>query len=228
MKSLLILALAFGLTGCGAIAPFVSASPTAGPTSSPQVIFQTVVVTVLVTAPATETPIPTSTWTPIPTFTLEPTSLTATTGTAGSTQSTGTAATSSAAATPSATLPPDAGGSLFTNLTRSTDRFALRCQPDTLTLGLTTADPNVTEVDLFYRLEDKSSGSITDWTDIGKMTPDHTGNFSFDFQSGMIPSDLRTRQLWFDYQFVGLNSRLQVVGRSSRILQQITFTPDCP
>ncbi len=60
------------------------------------------------------------------------------------------------------------------------------------------------------------------------MSPDNAGNFKFDFQSGMIPSDLRSRQLWFDYQFVGLNNRLQVVGRSSRILKQITFTPDCP
>ncbi len=231
MKKFLILVLAFALGGCSALVP---AAPTAMPTSPPIKVIQTVIVTVLVTAPASETPIPTATWTSIPTFTPQPTSLTGTpatpqlTGTLGTVQVTGTPGTPvSSLGTPSATLPANAGGTLFSNLTRSGDMFGPNCQPDTITFGVSTTDPSITEVDLFYRLEDQTSSSITNWVDIGKMISDNAGNFTFDFKAGMIPSDLRSRRAWFDYQFVGLNSTPRVIGRSALILQQITFTPTC-
>ncbi len=229
MKRLLVFALAFALTGCASLAPL---APTPLPTTTPQIIIQTVIVTVLVTAPATETPIPTATWTPIPTFTPQPTGLTGTPvtpSTLGTPQATGTGfAPTTGAMTPTATLPADAGGGIFTNLTRSTDRFSLNCQPDTLTLGLSTTNSSATEVDVFYRLEDKASSTITNWVDIGKMTSDHAGNFTFDFKSTLIPRDLRFSQAWFDYQFVALNGSLKVIGRSATILQQVTFSVNCP
>ncbi len=221
MKKLLVLALAFILTGCAALAP----APTAAPTTTPQIVIQTVVVTVLVTVPPSETPVPSATWTPIPTFTPQPTSLTTTPGTP---MGTGTAETPAANGSPSATLPADAGGGLFTNLTRSGDQFAFNCQPDTITFGVSTANTSVTEVDLFYRLEYKQSSSITNWVDIGKMQSDNTGNFTYDFKTSLIPSDLRGQTAWFDYQFVGLNNLGQVVGRSARILQQVSYSPKCP
>ena len=234
MKKVFGLLLVLGLTGCSAIAPFVQAAPTAGPTGTAQIVYQTVVVTVLVTASATETPIPSATWTPIPTFTLQPTNPTGTAGTPqtsatpGSAQFTATPGTPAPAGSPTATLPADAGGTLFTNLTRSSDHFAFTCQPDTITFGISATSPSVTEVDLFYRLEFKNSSSMTDWVDVGKMVPGNGGNFTFDFKSSLIPRDLRTAPAWLDYQFVALNSQLQVIGRSARILQQITFTPNCP
>ncbi len=225
MKQLLVVALAFALTGCSAISPFTTqATPTVGATSTPQIIIQTVIVTVLVTAPATETPIPTATWTPIPTFTPQPTSLTGTPGT-GTPLATGTPAVGGSA---TATLPTNAGGGLFSNLTRSGDHLYYSCQPNIITFGLTATDPNVHGVDLFYRLEYQNSSLTTGWVDVGSMRSDNSGNFTFDFKASMIPSDLRTRTAWVDYQFVGLNRSLQVVGRSALILQQVTFTPTCP
>lgn len=230
MKQLLVIVLAFALTGCAAIGPFTTQlMPTAAPTSKPQIIIQTVIVTVLVTAPATETPIPTATWTPIPTFTPQLTSLTGTPGT-GTPLSTGTstASTATVGGSATATLPTNAGGGLFDNLTRSSDHLYYSCQPSTITFGLTATDPNVFEVDLFYRLEFQNSSLTTDWVDVGAMHSDNSGNFMLDFKASMIPSDLRTRPAWVDYQFVGLNRSLQVIGRSARILQQVTFTPNCP
>ncbi len=228
MKQLLVLVLALALTGCAAIAPVL---PTPGPTSRPQVIIQTVIVTVLVTAPATQTPIPTATWTPIPTFTPQPTSLTATgvTGTAGTPQGTATAMTpTTGQGSPTATLPADAGGGIFTNLTRTTDQFGVNCPPNDITLGLSTTNTNVGEVDLFYRLEDKHGSSMTGWVDIGAMTSDNAGNFTYDFKATLIPTDMRFSQAWFDYQFVALNKSLKVIGRSATITQQVTFVVNCP
>ena len=227
MKQILIIALAFLLAGCSAIAPFTTqATPTAGATSTPQVVIQTVIVTVFVTAPATERPIPTATWTPIPTFTSQPTSLTATAGTPGTGTPLATATAGSGSAT--ATLPTNAGGDLFSNLTRSGEHLSANCLPNDVTFGLSATNPSVFEVDLFYRLEYQNSSLTTHWVDVGKMASDNNGNFTFDFKASMIPSDLRTRAAWVDYQFIGLNRSLQVIGRSALILKQITFTPNCP
>ena len=230
MKHLPIVALSFILAGCGAIVPFAS---TPAPTSTPQTVFQTVVVTVLVTQVVTVTPskTPTATLTPIPTFTPTGTPLTATasTTTAANTTPAASAVTSPSPTTnATATLPVDAGGGLFTNLTRSSDHFALHCQPDTITFGLSTTNSDVTEVDLFYRMEDQLSGSISGWIDIGKMTPDQAGNFTMDFASSLVDPDLRSRKAWFDYQFVGLSKVGEVLGRSAKIVKQVTFTLECP
>lgn len=236
MRRLLVLFLAFALTGCSGLAPVLSSTSTAAPTASPRIEIQTVVVTVLVTHVVTQTPssTPTATLTPIPTFTPENTTLTAAAGT-GTTTPSSTAATSTTplaslavtGTSATATLPADAGGGLFTNLTRSTDHFALNCQPDTVTFGVSTTNPDVTEVDLFYRMEDQLSSSISGWIDIGKMTSDQSGNFTMNFTASMVDRDLRSHKAWLDYQFVGLSKVGQVLGRSARIVKQVTFTLDC-
>jgi hypothetical protein len=84
----------------------------------------------------------------------------------------------------------------------------------------------VTEVDLFYRMENQSGSSISGWVDIGKMSPDQNGNFTMDFPATRVDPDLRTVNAWLDYQFVGLDALGQVVGRSAKIVKQITF--GCP
>ncbi len=237
MKKLLIIVMALALSGCGAIPSFTT-QPTAGPTSTPLVIYQTVVVTVLVTAPATETPIPTATWTPIPTFTPQPTSATATTGTPGtgtplatgtfgSPQYTATPSGTAGPGSPTATLPANAGGTLFTNLLRTGNHLYYSCAPSDITFSLSSTSPDVHEVDFFYRLEYLNSSLTTDWVDVAAMVPDNSGNFTFDFKASMIPSDLR-RAAWVDYQFIGLNSSLKVIGRSAIIAQQVSFAPNCP
>ncbi len=211
MKQLLLITLAFILTGCGALIPV---SPTAAPTTTARIEVQTVIVTVLVTLPPTQMPIPTATLTPIPTLTAQPTTET---GTAGASDVT----------SPTATLPDNAGGGIFTDLTRSSDQFAISCQPDTITFGLTATDPNVAEVDLFYRMENQAGTSVSGWIDIGKMTSDQNGNFTMDFASSLVDPSLRTRNAWFDYQFVGLSKAGAVLGRSAKITQQVKFMLDC-
>ncbi len=228
MKSLLPVistcALAIALTGCAGILP---ASPTPAPTGTPQTALQTVVVTVVVTQLITTTPqnTATATLTPIPTFTS-----TGTAGTPAVTASAGTPSTAitpatGTAASPSATLPADAGGGLFTSLTRSSDHFGLTCQPNTITFAVSTSNPNVKEVDLFYRMENQSGSSISGWVDIGKMASDKSGNFTMDFPATRVDPDLRNFP-YLDYQFVGLDGLGQVVGRSAKIVRQVTF--GCP
>jgi len=133
----------------------------------------------------------------------------------------------SAAESPTATLPANAGGDLFMNLTRSGDHFALRCLPNTITFGVSTSNVYVTEVDIYYRIEDRLSVSISNWHNAGVMQSDKNGNFTIDLPSSAVDPDLRSHKAWFDYQFIGLNKLGQVVGRSARIVQQITYTIDC-
>ena len=221
MKKLLILALAFVLTGCGALAP--AATPTTvPPTATPVVLIQTVEVTVIPTQVATAIP----TVTPAPTLTPEVIVVTATGGAAAASSNPTAAATQGGEAA-TATLPANAGGDLFTNLTRSNDHFVLKCQPDTITFGVSTSNEFVTQVDFYYRIEDRLSVSMSNWVNAGKMVSDKHGNFTLDFKSLSVDPDLRSHKAWFDYEFVGINHLGNAIGRSAKIVKQITYTIDC-
>ncbi len=213
MKRVLIVALGIILSACSALPAAPSA--TAGPSSTPVVVVQTVIVTVIPTQPPTlpptAAPLPTATPLPPPTAAAANPAVAATV----------------AGGSPTATLPANAGGDLFTNLTRSSDHFALKCLPDTITFGISTANPYVVEVDIYYRIEDRLSVSISNWHNVGAMTSDKNGNFTMNVPASAVDPDLRTHKGWFDYQFIGLNKLGQVVGRSLRISQQITYTIDC-
>ena len=227
MKKLLTLALAFVLTGCGALAP--AATPVAVlPTAAPVVLVQTVVVTVVPTQEPTEIP----SNTPASTATPEVIVVTATGGAAA----TSTNLTNLTSPTPiggaaipvfTATYPANVGGGFFTNLTRSDDTFYLKCQPDTINFGVSTANPYITEVDLFYRIEDRLSVIITNWKDGGMMVSDKNGNFTLAFTGAMVTPDSRSHKAWFDYEFVGINKYGDTVGRSAKISQQVTYKIDC-
>ncbi len=225
MKKILVLALAFMLTGCGALAP--GATPTSAATSTPVIVLQTVIVTVV----PTEMPTEVATNTVAPTLTPQVIVVTATLPATGPTSA--AASSAPAASVPvtggaaTATLPANAGGDIFTNLTRSSDHFALKCLPETITFGVSTANPYVTEVDLFYRIEDRLSVSISNWKDGGAMTSDKNGNFTVDFAAATVSPDLRSHKAWFDYEFVGISKLGDAVGRSAKIVQQITYTIDC-
>ncbi len=217
MKRVITLAFGLILSACGALP--VAPPPTAGPTSTPVVVVQTVVVTVIPTQPPT--PIPTATLAPSPT--LPPPSTAAPAVASGGNPT----AAPAAGTTPTATLPANAGGDLFTNLTRSGDHFALKCLPEDITFGVSTSNPYVTEVDIYYRIEDRQSVSISNWHNAGAMTSDKAGNFTIDLQASAVDPDLRSHLAWFDYQFVGINKVGDAVGRSARIVKQITYTIDC-
>jgi hypothetical protein len=205
------------LAGCASLPSIPGAAPAASET--PVVVVQTVLVTVVPTEMPTITPTPTS----LPTAAPQVIVVTATPESAESPQPTSQA--SAVGAT--ATLPADAGGGLFTSLTRSGDRFALRCQPDTITFGVSTDNPYVLGVDFYYRIEDRLSVSISTWQWAGSMTSDKHGNFTLDFASSRVDPDLRSHRAWFDYQFVGLNKQNDAVGRSAKIVKQITYAIDC-
>ncbi len=227
MKKILILALALVLSGCGALTPV---TPTAAPPPTAQVIIATVLVPVVATQPSTSVP----TDTPIP---PTPTpQVVVVTATSANTPAAPTA-TSSGPATATATLPSDAGGLskagvvLFTNLTRSGSYFNFRCPPQDITFGVSTSSVYVTEVDLFYRMEDLTTQppTISAWKGLGKMTGDKNGNYTLDVNTLQLSPDLRTSaKSWFDYQFVGIAKDGNSVGNSGKISQQVLYLKDCP
>ncbi len=194
---------------------------TAAATNTPAVVIQTVLVTVIPTWPPTivlpsRTPVPTSTpW------------IIVVTATPGAAELTQTAIAGAVTLDATATLPANAGGDLFTKLTRSSDHFALRCQPDTIAFGVSTTDPHVAGVDLYYRIQDQINPSISNWQYGGTLVSDEHGNFNLDFPASRVDQDLRSHRAWFDYQFVGTNSLGDVLGRSAKIAGQITYTLDC-
>jgi hypothetical protein len=226
MKKILILALALVLSGCGALTPV---TPTSALPPTAQVIIATVLVPVVATQPPT--PVPTDTPIP-PTPTPQVIVVTATSANAAA------AATSSGAATATATLPSDAGGLskggevLFSNLTRSSSYFNLRCPPQDITFGVSTSNPAVVEVDFYYRMEDLTTQPITisSWNNLGKMTGDKNGNYTIDINTfQQLSPDLRaSAKAWFDYQFVGIAKDGNSVGNSGIISQQVLYLKDCP
>jgi len=80
---------------------------------------------------------------------------------------------------------------------------------------------------MYYRIEDQLSTSISDWKNVGAMTTDKNGNFAIDFNAALVSPDLRSHKAWFDYQFVALNKGGGVVGRSGKIVKQVTYKIDC-
>ena len=126
-----------------------------------------------------------------------------------------------------ATLPANVGGQYFTNFTRSGDLLYLKCQPDTITFGISTSNPYISEVDLYYRIEDRLSVSITDWKNGGKMVSDKNGNFTLAFSGATVNPDFRSHKAWLDYEFVGINKYGDRVGGTAKISKQITYKIDC-
>jgi hypothetical protein len=59
------------------------------------------------------------------------------------------------------------------------------------------------------------------------MQTDKRGNFTMDFKSLQVDPDLRSHKAWLDYQFVGINRLQAAVGRSAKIVKQITYFIDC-
>jgi len=57
------------------------------------------------------------------------------------------------------------------------------------------------------------------WTILAKVPCDHIK---------LVQNNLRKPNVWFDYQFVRLNKTGGVVGRSEKIIQQVSYTFDCP
>jgi hypothetical protein len=219
MKRIFIFLLALALAACGA--PPATEAPTAAPaqpSSTPVVIVETVVVTVIPTQAPTELP----SATPLPPPTEVP-------PTQAPTQP--AAPTAAAADTGGGLITVDdtLGAGWFTSMTRTASAFSLRCQlSKEITFSVKPIDPNITEVNFYYRIEDRATGAVFDWQNAGRMLPDASDNFVLVFSGENVNANFRKANAWFDYQFIGVSRSGGVVGRSEKIVQQVSYTLDCP
>ena len=118
-------------------------------------------------------------------------------------------------------------GKAFTDITYSNPSFSLRCEPTQITFTATVNDPAIIAVDFYFRMEDRKGTTITEWKNFGRMEPMGEGTFSLTMLGETIHPDLRMALAWFDFQLVGTNKLGQVVGRTEKIVQLITYTIDC-
>ena len=221
MKKILLLFLAVALAACAAPVTEQPVQPTAAPpepTATPIVIVETVIV--IATQAPTEVPPPTA----IPPTAVPPTAV---------------APTQPPAPTAEVIVPTVSGGPVvvdnalgagwFVNMSRTADAFSLRCQlSKDITFSVTPTDDNITEVNFYYRTQDRATGAVFDWQNAGRMFPDANGNFTLVFSGEKVNPNFRKPTAWFDYQFIGISSSGGVVGRSEKIEQQVSYTIDCP
>jgi hypothetical protein len=231
--AVLVIFLALILVACASPAPTVD-QPTSAPPEPTQTavvvvqtvvekVLETVVVTVVPTQLPTEvpssTPLPAPTEVPPTQAAVQPTQPPAATVAAPvNAQETGGLI----------TVDNAFGGGWFTDLTRTRNDFALRCQTSKeITFSVKPADPSITQVDFYYRIQDRATGAVFDWQNAGRMISNADGSFSIVFSGDNVNANFRKPNSWFDYQFIG-SSHTGVVGRSEKIEQQVTYTFDCP
>ena len=223
MKPILVVFLALILAACGvAPAPTVEqpTSPPPQPTQTPFVLVETVVVTVIPTNAPTD--IPAS-----PTLVPQPTEVPATQPPAEPTQP-ATATPAEGTSSELVTVDDSFGAGWFTNLTRTRNDLSLRCpQNNEITFSVKPANPDITQVDFYYRIEDRATGAIFDWQNAGRMIWEANGSFSLVFSGEKVHVNFRKPNAWFDYQFIGSGGS-GLVGRSEQIEQQVSYTFDCP
>lgn len=217
MNKTILTALVLILTGCSAFQP-AAPQPTAEP-PTPVILVQTVMVMVTPTSPP-PTPIPTDTPAPPAPTLPPPTDTSAPLG----------APTSLGAPTLSGpiSVPVSLNGSVFTNITVSSNWFSLRCHPKTITFDLYTTDVYITQVELYYRIRDKHSTVVPEWSRAASLETDGGNHFWLTYGAEDVKPDNRKRAGWFDFQFVGVNKVGDVVGRSQRIEGLVSFYIDCP
>jgi hypothetical protein len=127
------------------------------------------------------------------------------------------------------TIDQNLGAGWFTNITLTKNTLSLRCQINKeITFSVKPLDTNIAQVDFYYRIVDRSTGTAFDWQNVGRMPPDASGNFVLVFSGDDVNANFRKPNAWLDFQFIGLSKSGGVVGRSEKIEQQVTYTLDCP
>ena len=241
MKRIVIvfLVLTFILAACGAPAP---TAPAEQPTSVPpqptqtavvvvETVVEKVVETVVVTVIPTQMPTEVPSVTPLPPPTEVPPTQAVPTEVIAAAPTQPVVQAAAPAETTNGLIPVDnaLGAGWFVDLTRDRNDFALRCQlSKQITFNVKPADPNISQVQLYYRIEDRATGAVFDWQNAGKMVLGADGGFSMVFTGDAVNANFRKPNAWFDYQFVGLSKTGGVVGRSEKIVQQVSYTFDCP
>jgi len=231
MKKFLILSLAVLLAACSSAptaAPTEPPAPTVEqPSPTPVVIVQTVVVEA--TQPPTLVPSPTAE--PPTAVPASPTSVVVTVVVEATQPAQAIAPTSVPADTTGGLITVDEilGAGWFTNMTFTKNALSLRCQLNRqITFSVKPLDANIAQVDFYYRIVDRSTGSAFDWQNAGRMPPDASGSFVRVFSGEDVNANFRKPNAWLDFQFIGMSRTGGVVGRSEKIEQQVTYTLDCP
>lgn len=220
MRKLVLLIVALFLVGCAAPPAAATVVPTevvVQPTQTALVVVETVVVTVVPTDMPTE--VPSATPMPAPTE-VPPTAVPPTQAVAAPTEP--------VASGGPITVDDALGAGWFVSLSRSRNDFSLRCQLNKeITFTVKATDPNITQVDFFYRIQDRDTGAVFDWQNAGRMIPGADGTYTLVFSGEKVSANFRKPNAFLDYQFAGSNST-GVVGRSEKIERQVTYTFDCP
>jgi hypothetical protein len=230
MKRILIIFLALILAACGT----TPAAPTQQAVIAPPEPSQTAVV-VVITATSAPTDVPTlaplPTYTALPTYTPPPAPTEAPAQQPqqpAPTEAVAAAPTQAAASGGPIAVDDALGKGWFVNMTRDRNDFSLRCQLNkTITFSVKVTSDDIKSVDLWYRFEDRATGAVFEWTNLGKMVPDLNGSYSITVSGEQTNPNFRKPNSYFDYQFVAYNPT-GVIGRSEKIERQVTFTFDCP
>ena len=225
MKKLMLLFLVLALSACTSATEVPAAAPTdVPPTSTPMVVVQTVVVEA--TQAPTDVPPPTAvppTDTPVvivQTVVVE--------ATQAPTQQVAAAPTQ-AAANGLITVDNVLGAGYFVDMTRTSSQLSLRCQLyKEIKFSVRPASKDITEVQFYYRIKDRSTGAVFEWQNGGKMIAEADGTFTILFNGENVHADSRRPNAFLDYQFIGLSKNGGRVGNSDRIENQITYTFECP
>lgn len=218
MKKLLFIFLVLGLSACSAV-------PTQPPAPQPTPVPPTAeVIIVTVEVPVLPTQGPPS---PVPSVTpLPPTEVP--TQAAEPTQPAAAPTSAQPAASGPISIPAEFNGPAFANMTVSSDTFSLRCAPKEITFDVTATDIYITRVDFYYRIRDKHSNYIPEWSLGGTLETDGGNHFWLTYSGESVKPDNRKDFGWFDLQFVGMNKLGQVVGRTEKIVGLVSYTIDCP
>ena len=225
MKKALTITLAFLLAACGVVQPAQQEQPTP--------IVQTVVVVAtteaapptaisLPTQAPTFTPLPTETPTTAPTNPPEPTATTA--------QQQAVAASTDASGLIPVNVDNSLGKGVFTNITFSSDKLTLQCFPREIEIKMTAALPEITRVEMYYRIVDAPSGLYpSEWMLVGNLGTDNKGTFYTTFAAEAINPNFRgLDNAWVDFQFVGINKGGAAVDRTQKIERLVNYYKACP
>lgn len=226
MRKALPIILALLLTGCGTLQP-------AAQQEAPTPIVQTVVVVAtteaapptaisLPTQGPTNTPIPTETPTTAPTNTAEPTATVA--------QQAAVAAPTDSSGLVPVNVDNLLGKGVFTNITFNTDKLTLNCFPREMEISMKAALPEITRVEMYYRIIDAPSGLYpSEWLLVGNLGTDNKGTFYTIFKALDINPNFRgLESAWIDFQFIGINKGGAAVDRTQKIERLVTYFKDCP
>ena len=226
MKKLVLLLLVLVLTACTSATEVPTQAAVAAPTevlptSTPVVLVQTVVVEA--TQAPTEVPptaVPPTAAPVVVTVVVEPTQAPATQAPA-----------LAPADTSNGLIMVDnvLGAGYFSDMTRNSSQLSLRCQLyKEVTFKVKPTVDTITQVQFYYRIVDRSTGTAFEWQNFGKMIGEADGTFSLVFNGEQVNADSRRPNAWLDYQFIGLSKTGDVVGRTEKIEKQITYTFECP